>query len=194
MRLLQLLSWEAASHAAELSWIKIFIKIWLSEWPALRHVRGVVCCRCFYQLCKEISRKLGDQGIPAIFIGISHRQKAYNLWNENSNTAVVSQDVLFAEQLETIQIAEKNRKDLSSSLEVSVGTGLALQRDPKINTCPKDSIEGTSFWSDSANPWVRDLKNVVDRNESSFVTQNEGKTTQMQDRPSLQRASPRERI
>lgn len=119
---------------------------WYGAKPDLKHIR-IFGSRCWYHNRKAVSKKLGDRGTPAMLIGYSQNQKAYKLWDFNSQNVIISRDVRFDESdncandiaQSSLQPEPSFNKDII--LHYSPDTKPSMLSQPVANSTP---IEETS--------------------------------------------------
>ena len=71
-------------------------ELWMGRKPDISHLK-VFGSQCWYKVPQIRLTSLNSRSSPAMMIGYSKTQKAYKLWDDQTNTVVISRDVVFDE-------------------------------------------------------------------------------------------------
>jgi hypothetical protein len=75
-------------------------KIWFGTTPSLKHLREIGCCA--FALTQTNNPKIYHRSTPCTMIGYASHSKAYQLWDNTSNTIFNSFHVIFIEHLDSL--------------------------------------------------------------------------------------------
>ena len=92
-------------------------RVWTGKYVSYDHLR-VFGCRAFVHIPKDERSKLNVKVKPCIFLGYSHEEFGYMLWDPMSRKIVKSRDVMFLED-QLVDEGDKVEK-ASSSAEIPI--------------------------------------------------------------------------
>jgi hypothetical protein len=75
--------------------------------------------KCWYTIPKENIRKLDDRTSEAIMIGYPKITKGYKLWDFKAQKIIISREVLFNQEKQSIEICEQDNKNDDESTNLT---------------------------------------------------------------------------